>query len=211
MIVKQVALSDILITNAYFYIDETTNHGFLIDPAAEAEKLLEIIRKNNWVIEKILLTHGHFDHIGAVETIHQALNIPYFAHPKGGKYLTDSKMNLSAYFNHPITLNNVKYLDDNIMLSSNHNVKLAVIYTPGHTEDSVIYYDAAEHIAFVGDTIFKNSIGATHFPGGSLTQLQQSIQQKIFTLPDDTVLYSGHSEPTTVGAEKKNFIKYTEF
>lgn len=205
MIVKQVELSDVLITNAYFYIDETTKHGFLIDPAAEAEKLLKIIKENNWIIEKILLTHGHFDHIGAVATIQQALNIPYFAHPKADIYLTDSKMNLSAYSNFPLTLNNAKHLDDYIVLSTNRNVKLDVIYTPGHTEDSVVYYDAAEHIAFVGDTIFKNSIGATHFPGGNLTQLQQSITQKILILPDNTVLYSGHSEPTTVAAEKINF------
>ncbi len=206
MIVKQVELSDILVTNAYFYIDETTKHGFLIDPGAEAEKLLAIIEDNGWTIEKILLTHGHFDHIGAVEEIYRALKVPYFAHPEAQAYLTDSQLNLSAYFGNPIILNNAQYITDhNVMLSSNPEVKLEVISTPGHTQDAVVYYDAANHIAFVGDTIFKNSIGATHFPGGDMSQLLQSIKQKVLTLPDDTVLYSGHSESTTVAAEKKNF------
>lgn len=206
MIVKQVALTDVLVTNAYFYIDETTQHGFLIDPSAEAEKLLAMIDDNNWTIEKILLTHGHFDHIGAVEKIHRERNIPYFAHPKAKAYLTDGDMNLSTYFDKPIVLNNTQYFADNdITLSVNPNVKLEIIYTPGHTQDAVAYYDATQHIAFVGDTIFKNSIGATHFPGGDMPQLLQSIKQKILTLPDDTILYSGHSEPTTVAHEKKNF------
>ena len=78
-----------------------------------------------------------------------------------------------------------------------------MIYTPGHTPDSVLLYNEKERIAFVGDTIFKESIGNYTFPGGNKDLLIQSIMERVFTLPDDTVLYSGHSEPTTVGAEKR--------
>ena len=204
MIVDAVPVSDLIQTNAYFYIDEQTKHGFLIDPGSEPEKLLEIIRKNNWIIEKILLTHGHFDHIGGVEKIHQELNVPYFSHQNGKNYLLNPEYNLSAFFINEIKLHEAQYLDENdeIVLEADPSVKLRVIYTPGHTQDSVIYYDADNKLAFVGDTIFKNSVGRTDIPGGNERQIYQSIREKIFTLPDDTILYSGHSEPTTVGAEK---------
>lgn len=204
MIVDTVPVSDFIQTNAYFYIDEQTKHGFLIDPGAEAEKLLNVIIENGWIIEKILITHGHFDHIGGVDEISQKLNIPYLAHKNSQNYLTDGNYNLSAFFVNEIKLNNALYVDEgqNIVLEANPAVKLRVIYTPGHTQDAVIYYDMNNKLAFVGDTIFKNTVGRTDIPGGNEQQLFQSIREKIFTLPDDTVLYPGHSEPTTVGAEK---------
>ena len=207
MIVRQVAVTDIIETNAYFYIDEKTKHGFLIDPAAEAENLIQIIEENGWTIEKMLITHGHFDHIGAVETLYRELKIPYIAHQNGRDYLTDGRLNLGDYCGRTFDLEKAEYVNDGdeIALEADSAVKLNVIHTPGHTPDSVLYYDAANKTAFVGDTIFKDSMGATHFPGGDFAQLQQSIRQKVLTLPDDTVLYSGHSEPTTVGYEKRNF------
>ena len=86
------------------------------------------------------------------------------------------------------------------------SVKLKVIHTPGHTADSVLFYDEQNHLAFVGDTIFKGSIGATHFPGGNFQQLKQSLLQKVFSLPEETVLYSGHSEATTIKQEKNQLL-----
>jgi len=204
MIVKQVPVRDIIETNAYFYIDEKSKHGFLIDPGAEAEKLLKIIKDNGWTIEKLLITHGHFDHIGAVEKIAQTLNIPYLAHENGREYLPNPTYNLSAFFGDDIVLNNAEYLQDGaeITLDAAPNVKLKVIHTPGHTQDGVVYYDESNSLAFVGDTIFKHGIGRTDIPGGDYNQLQQSICNKIFTFLNNTILYSGHSEPTTVSAEK---------
>ena len=207
MIVKQVVVADFIETNAYFYIDEKTKSGFLIDPAAEAEKLIQIIKENGWTIEKMLITHGHFDHIGAVETLYRELKIPYIAHQNGKDYLTDGRLNLGDYCGRTFDLEKAEYVNDGdeIALEADPSVTVKVLHTPGHTPDSVLYYDAANKTAFVGDTIFKDSMGATHFPGGNFAQLQQSIRQKVLTLPEDTVLYSGHSEPTTVGYEKKNF------
>lgn len=194
-------------TNTYFYIDETSRHGFLIDPAAEPEKLLKLIKDHHWVIEKMLITHGHCDHIGAVEQLHQILKIPYYIHIKGKKYLTDPSWNLSAYFGKNIILNEAVYFNDNdtFSLETDSDITLSVIHTAGHTEDSVIFYDKHNMLAFVGDTIFKGSIGRTDFPGGNAQHLKQSIENKILTLPDQTILYSGHSESTTVKAEKNNF------
>ena len=83
--------------------------------------------------------------------------------------------------------------------------RLRVIHTPGHTTDSVVYYSEKDRVAFVGDTIFKGSAGNWQYPGGNRQTLVESITEKIFALPDDTVLYSGHSEETTIGTEKRRY------
>ncbi|MBQ7633846.1 MAG: MBL fold metallo-hydrolase [Alphaproteobacteria bacterium] len=203
MIIRQIPVKGIIETYAYFYIDEQSKHGFLIDAGAEAERLLQIIKDNDWIIEKILITHGHFDHIGAVAEVSKELHIPYLAHRNAKDYLTNPTFNLSSFFGGDITLFSAEYFDEDteIVLSANPNIKLKVFHTPGHTQDGVVYYDAANNSAFVGDTIFKQSVGRTDIPGGNYNQLMQSIKNKIFTLPADTILYSGHTEPTTVRQE----------
>ncbi len=198
----------IFATNSYFYIDDETLHGFLIDPGAEAEKILRIISEKNFVIEKILLTHGHFDHIGAVKEIQNKLKIPVCMQKNGGDYIKNPVWNLSAYFNLNMTLDNVNFLEDysEIILNANKNFFLKIIPCAGHTTDSAIFYSAKENFAFVGDTIFLGSIGRSDFPGGNEKILLKNIVEKIFTLPDETILLSGHSEPTTVANEKINFV-----
>ncbi|MDO5294487.1 MAG: MBL fold metallo-hydrolase, partial [bacterium] len=157
MMVKLITVKDVFEVNTYFYIDEETGHGFLIDPGAQPELLLEIIRKNKWTIEKILITHGHFDHIGAVKQIHEELQIPYYIHRNGKKYAEDTFWNLSSYCDRNVKLTGAEYLEDGqqIQLSNSKEKSLQVIATPGHTTDSVIFYSEAEQLAFVGDTIFR--------------------------------------------------------
>lgn len=208
MIVKTVTVGDIIPTNSYFYIDEKSKHGFLIDAGGNADLVEREISNNEWKIEKILLTHGHFDHIGAVERLSRDLNVPYYIHQNGKQYLSDSEYNLSAYFGIPIILGDAKYLIDDEEIVLNADMKLKVLHTHGHTSDSVVFYDAKNELAFCGDTIFKSGVGRTDVPGGNAEQLRQSIEKKIFTLPDNTVLYSGHSAPTTVGMEKKYYNMY---
>ena len=193
--------------NCFFFIDEKTKHGFIIDPGAQGKELLTLIRKKGWTIEKILLTHGHFDHTGAVDILRKALRIPVLAHRRSDEYLLDDRKNLSALCGPSIMVENVEYLDDGdeVRLSDNLDFSLKVIYTPGHTTDSIIFYSEKESVAFVGDTIFKGSIGNYQYPGGNAGDLEKSIINKIFTLPNDTVLCSGHSEQTTVGIEKSRY------
>ena len=191
----------------YFYIDENTNHGFLIDPGSQAGRLLTMIQKKGWTIEKILLTHGHFDHTGAVNELRSVLNVPVLAYRTADNYLLDARMNLSEESGQPVYIRDVQYLDDGdtVELSADPDFSLRVLYTPGHTTDSVVYYSQRDRVAFVGDTIFKGSIGIWDFPGGNPADLQRSILERIFTLPEDTALYSGHSVPTTVGEEKRRY------
>lgn len=190
--------------NAYFYIDDKTNHGFLIDPGAEPEKLLRIIDEKNFVIEKILLTHGHFDHLGAVNAIRTKIDLNVVMHKDGRIYAENADWNLSSHFGSNITLDNVTYLDDGaeIDLSVNPDFKVKLISVAGHTADGAIYYAEKDGVAFVGDSIFLGSYGRTDFPGGDEKALFKNIKTKIFALPDDTVLLSGHTPPTTVAAEK---------
>ena len=208
MIIKTVPVTKYLTTNTYFYIDEQSRHGFLIDPAAQADLLLNIIAENDWIIEKILITHGHFDHIGAVEQISQQLQIPYLAHSLGKEILSSPAINLSSMTPDIISLSKAQYFNEGEIISSSRtpNLSLEVIHTPGHTLDGTVYYDKKNNLAFVGDTIFQDSIGATHFPQGNLEQLLQSIHQKILTLPDDVILYSGHGNPSYVKNQKANFL-----
>ena len=209
MLVQKINVHDVFDTNSYFYTDEKTKHGFLIDPGAEALKLYSIIKQNNLVIEAILLTHGHFDHTGAVEELSQLMNVPYYIHKNGELFLKSTHFNLSQYCNRNVVLNSARYLNegDFISLKSNLDIKLQVIHTPGHTPDSVVYYDKKENIAFVGDTIFKGAIGNSEYPGGNGQELKQSIETKIFTLPKETVLYSGHSDKTTIGDEQERYMR----
>ncbi len=191
-------------TNAYFYVDDETRHGFLIDPGAQADALLRIIDERGFTIEKILLTHGHFDHIGAVEDLRARLNVEVCMQHNGRVYAENPVWNLSSYFGLDMTLDDVTYLDDfsTITLAANENFGVKLIPLAGHTTDGAIYYSAADSVAFVGDSIFLGSYGRTDFPGGDEEILFANLKARLLTLPDDTVLLSGHSDPTTVADEK---------
>lgn len=205
MIVR-VPVADTAMAFAYFYVDDATGHGFLIDPGAQADVLLRIIAEKDWVIESILLTHGHFDHFGAADAIRNALGIPIYASEHAKRYLEDPQMNLSAVMaRSPFVLHEVLPVKDGeiLCLKGNPDFSLKVIAVPGHTEDSLMFYAERAHAAFVGDTIFKGSHGTSDYPGGNQAALNQSISEKIFTLPEETVLLSGHTEETTVKLEMR--------
>lgn len=203
-VVHQITVKDVFYSNAFLYIDQETKHGFLFDPGAEAEKILHVIKSNDYHIEKILLTHGHFDHIGAVDKIRKELNIPVYMHELGRKYTQNARMNLSALCNRHVIVDDVHYVQsgETFELSANSDFKVTMTHTPGHAMDQVMYYNAQDKVAFVGDTIFKGSIGTTQYEGGNEQDLIQSLNL-ILSLPDDVVLYNGHSGKTTVGDEKR--------
>lgn len=202
--IYSVEVGYIIPTNSYFYIDDETKAGFLIDAGAEPEKLLHLIAEKNFSIEKILITHGHYDHIGAAAAIQKKLNIPICMQQNGKIYAENIAWNLSTAFGDEIILDNVTYLEDysEIILNANPNFKLQIIPCAGHTTDGAIYYSAKDGIAFVGDSIFKGSFGRTDLPGGDFNMLIKNIKEKILTFPDETILLSGHSPETTVAAEK---------
>ena len=200
----EVIIYDVMEENSYFYIDDATRRGFLIDPGAQADELLSIAAQNEFTIEKILLTHGHFDHIGAVNEIRRALKIPVLMGKGGEFYAFDAMNNGSKYFGDGIILADVTFLadGDEVTLDANKNFGVKVIAAPGHTLDGVIYYSETDAVAFVGDTVFFGGRGRTDLEGGDESTLMNTIANKVFTLPDETVLLCGHGLATTVANEK---------
>ncbi len=201
--ILQAPVTKYITTNCYIYADNDTKHGFLIDPGAQAGKLLELLEEKGLTIEAILLTHGHFDHIGAVNEIQNKLRLPVYMGEQGRLYAENPVWNLSAQTEAPILLHNVTYLPDGavISLKDKPDFQVKLLNLPGHTADGVIYYAKADGAAFVGDSIFQGSYGRTDMYGGE-EALLKGIRTRILTLPDDTLLLSGHSAPTTVAEEK---------
>lgn len=202
--IKEFTVQGVYAENCYFYIDELSKAGYIIDPGAQAGLICDVVKHNGWKIEKILLTHGHFDHMGAAELLREKLVAPIYIYPSDARYLTDTYLNLSANSDQPITVPHYEELHDGeiIRLKENSGFYLKVIHTPGHTPGSVTYYSPDEHAAFVGDTLYDHGPGLTQFPGGNRRELEDSIVNKILALPNDTLLLSGHSSPITVEQEK---------
>lgn len=201
--IRELQVQGVFAENTYFFIDEHSKAGFLIDPGAQPGIILDVINRNNWHIEKILLTHGHFDHFGAAELLREKLVAPIYIYPSDAKYLTDTYLNLSGNTSNPMTVPHYEELYDGEIIRLKHNsgFYLKVIHTPGHTPGSVTYYAPEERAAFVGDTLYQHGPGLTNFPGGNRRELEQSIVNRILTLPPDTTLLSGHSTPITVARE----------
>ena len=205
--IECMTVGDMIPTNAFFYIDDATQHGFLIDAGADGDYLAAHAETKGWTIERLLLTHCHFDHIGGAEEFSLRAGAPIYAAEDSPRYYSDPNWNLSLWGGGAIRLTDVTTFADReiITLAANPEMSLEVRYTPGHTTDSCIFYSARDGVAFVGDTIFCASVGRTDFPGGDERTLWDSIVREVFSLPPETVLYSGHTEETTVGAEMERY------
>lgn len=204
--IKCVLVNGYIPENTYFYVNDKTNHCFLIDPGYEGKRLLDIANKNNYIIDKIILTHGHFDHIGAINEIRKNIDIEVYAYIDSEKYLTNSYYNLSRFLGgEEVIINDVKYFRDGDILSLDDGFSVKVIHTPGHTEDSCVFYSEKDKVLFSGDTLFNNGIGNTSFPGGNYDTLISSIKNRILTLDDEVKVYPGHGDETSIRSEKINF------
>lgn len=190
----------IFATYGYFVVDPETRHAFLIDPGAQPEIFLEAIRENGLTVEKILLTHGHMDHMGAAGALRDELGVPVLAHELSDRYLLDPRLNLSSEYGQPITLTGTQKFHggDVLRLDANPAVALKVEHVPGHTDDSCMFVYPDGDVAFVGDTVYQGGPGLTVFPTGNQAKLARSIKEKVVTLPGNTALCSGHAAPISV-------------
>ena len=189
-------------TNCYIAHNEADNTCLVTDPGDEGEKLKDILESHNFKVQAILLTHGHSDHIGAVQTLVDAYHVPVYIHEGDVACLTDAEVNLSAPHGRPITalVDDVRYVKEGDTISLG-DTTFTVIETPGHTPGGVCYY--TEGTLLAGDTLFQGSVGRTDFPNGNFEQLSKGIKEKLYTLPDDTKVYPGHGGQTTIGEEKQ--------
>ncbi|MGN0334441.1 MAG: MBL fold metallo-hydrolase [Lachnospiraceae bacterium] len=191
-------------TNCYFLINEETKETVVVDPGACAGRIMSFVERNELKPVAVLLTHGHFDHIAAVEELREAFAIPVYACGQEKEMLGDPALNLSIRFTRrPIRMSADIYCKEGDLLEL-AGMEIRVIETPGHSPGGCCYEIASEDILFSGDTLFFAGIGRTDFTGGSHRQLIRSIMEKLFVLPDQTRVYPGHGEQTTIAYEKEN-------
>jgi glyoxylase-like metal-dependent hydrolase (beta-lactamase superfamily II) len=188
--------------NCYLYWDEKTGRGVIFDPGDEAERIIETVKRAGFKPGAILLTHGHGDHIGALNEVRKEWSLPVYIGKGEEEYLTDPHKNGSANFGVPICAERPDFTAEDEKIYRFDSIELRVLSTPGHTKAGVCYLDEHGGVLFCGDTLFQGSIGRTDLYGGSFETLINSIQKKILTLPDNIVCLPGHGPGTTVGAER---------
>lgn len=196
-------------TNCYFIYREGVKDSegrcpvLIVDPAEKGIQIHQVLAKRGFWTAGILLTHGHADHIGGVKELAEAAEAEIYAYEGEKNLLQDVDLNLSARFGMPITLEADHYFKDGEETEL-AGMKFRVISTAGHTEGSCCYYFEEGGFLISGDTLFVGSVGRTDFPTGSMSLLVRNIKNKLFVLPDSTIVYPGHGGSTTIGYEKEN-------
>ena len=189
-------------TNCYLIINKETKEALLIDPADNALRISNVIEENGCTLKAILLTHGHFDHIMALNELKKRYNVPVYAHEEEEDVLKQSSLNMSGMIGQIYTTQADIYVKDGEHLKL-AGLDIIVLHTPGHTKGGVCYYLPEEKVLMSGDTLFHCSIGRTDFPTGSMSQLVRSVKEQLFVLPDDVQVYPGHDSVTSIGYEKQ--------
>ena len=189
-------------TNVFFLINTKTNEVLLADPGDEAPLIIRYIKDNGYTLRGILLTHGHWDHTLAVQTLREEFACPVLAHEGEAGLLADPAKNGSDKLNTPVRLSADRLLKegDELTLAGLH---FKVLHTPGHTAGSCCYYFPDYSLLISGDTLFHGSYGRTDLPTGNDAQMLFSIRRLLTELPEDTLVWPGHMDRTAIGFEKR--------
>ena len=197
--------------NTYIVWRPERRDALVIDPGLEPDAILAFLDEQQLTIAAILNTHGHADHIAGNEAMKARFpQAPLLIGVNDAPLLTDADLNLSAPFGFPIISPPADQLAHEGDVLDFAGVRLEVLEIPGHSQGHVVFVVREQPIlVFGGDVLFRGSIGRYDFPGGSFEQLEDGIRKKLYTLPDDTVVYSGHGPVTTVGHERRTnpFVK----
>ncbi len=188
-------------TNCYFLIGNNSDECAVVDPGAEAGRIIQKLEEKKLKCTHILLTHAHFDHIMALETVREATGAPVFVHEADSEFLTDNDLNcMSVFSSEKIKINPAENLlkDGDVLEIAGERVR--VMHTPGHTPGSVCFLCGSDIVS--GDTLFRGSIGRYDLPGGDFMTLLSSLKA-ISELDGDRRIYPGHGPSTTLTRERE--------
>ncbi|MGD0352467.1 MAG: MBL fold metallo-hydrolase [Dehalococcoidia bacterium] len=190
-------------SNCYIVGSESSKHGIIIDPGAEAKLILSTVNDLGMTVSLILVTHTHIDHIGALAPVKEGTGAKFAIHEAEataglGMFSRMLSSMSGGSFNQPPKPDRLLKDGDTIDID---DLSFTVLHTPGHSPGGISLY--GHGILFSGDTLFNCGIGRTDFPGCSYEQIMDSIKNKLMTLPDETIVYPGHGPATTIGKEKR--------
>ncbi len=201
MRIKKIVVGEMEV-NCYIIIDELSSECAIIDAGAEPQKIIDFIENEKLSPKAIILTHGHYDHIGACAEVMNRFNVPLVSGENESEILNSSVKNLSVIFGSNLTLNADMFLKDGDEYSIGA-LKFKTIATPGHTPGGICLYFENEGVLISGDTLFFGSVGRTDLYLGNTSDLLNSLK-KLAKLSDDTIVYPGHGQQTTIKFEKEN-------
>jgi hydroxyacylglutathione hydrolase len=188
-------------TNCFVVGDEATTDAVVIDPGGEAPRVLAALAQRQWQPKYVLLTHAHFDHLGAVADLVEATGAPLAIHPLDVPLMRQlGGAREFGFAVRPCPEPNVLLQERQVLEVG--RMRFKVLSVPGHTVGHVAFYEAQAKAVFSGDVLFRDGIGRTDLPGGDYDTLMRSIHEVLFALPDDTAVYPGHGPATTIGAER---------
>lgn len=194
-------------TNCYIILDEKSKETMVIDPAGEAEKIAELINIMGGKLKYIYLTHCHGDHIMGVMQLKNIMGGKVLIHREDSIGLNNPEINLSPYIGvGKIELEADSRIDDQDLIHLG-DLQFKVLHTPGHTKGGTCLYCEKEHCLFSGDTMFRGTWGRTDLPTSNREDIIKSIETKIVTLPDDTIVYPGHGMMTMIKDEKPIYLE----
>ncbi|MDA3845373.1 MAG: MBL fold metallo-hydrolase [Vallitaleaceae bacterium] len=190
-------------TNSYVIADFDCMTCVIVDPAGEGKRIIDEITREGLTVKGILITHGHFDHIGAVNQLATYYEVPVVAHMEESNMMADSQMNYSVYFlQRAIVSRADTFVEAGETISFGGALEFICIEVPGHTANSLCYYIEKERVVFTGDTLMAGAIGRTDFYDGDADTLLNAIRSELMTLPGETAVYPGHGDDTTIITEK---------
>lgn len=190
--------------NCFILGCDETQEALVVDPGADAERILASVAKTGLRVKTVVNTHGHFDHVGGNRRVLEATGSELLIHESDAPYLQRAVVTAARYGvaseDSPAPS---RFLVDGMTISFGKK-SLQVLHTPGHTQGGCCLYLASEGMVITGDTLFADSVGRTDLPGGSHEQLMASITGKLLSLPDETRVFPGHGPSSTIGHERRH-------